>query len=112
MVEVNALNSVFSALAQHVEESNDVLSTTIEECQYGLEVQTHKKWVPELLNSIPSIEQLNSTLTDSETSQLALSHQDTWNDVSGFHIEGANKTQRSLRRKSLHHLKKMTKNQS
>lgn len=93
MVEVGAMNSAFSALVQHVEESNDVLNATLEESQHELEARTHKKWIPELLNSIPSIEQLNSTLTDSETAQLALSHQDTWKDVSGFHIDDENKTQ-------------------
>lgn len=93
MVEVSLLNSAFAALEQHVTESNEILDATMHDTKHDLEKQVNQRWLPEVLSTIPTIEEFQTVFTDSERLQLNLSHEQTWDDVSGFRINGSNGSQ-------------------
>lgn len=86
MMEISLMNSAFSALEQHVEESNALLVSTTIETQQDLEKNVNTKWTSEVLSSVPSREEFNAVSTQSERDQLSLPAQATWLDVSGFNI--------------------------
>jgi hypothetical protein len=86
MAEKAKMSEAFQALDQHVQESTDLLQSTLEASQRELDHYTQQGWTRDVQLSLPSTEEFQQVVSPSEQLQLSIDPAQMAQIVSGFNI--------------------------